>query len=128
MAPRLLNLEELVLLYEDPQGRRHGVSRVRDLGRLRAALALRRPGAHDERALSDLFEIAAAYLFHLSREGGEAGASRRAGTEAALVFLELNRVTIDMDEQELAGLASGISTGTIPRTAAAEVLRRRALP
>lgn len=77
---------------------------------------------------ADLFEMAAAYLFHIARDHPFVDGNKRTGLAAALVFLDLNGIEITSEDEELEQLARGVAEGKIGKAAAAELLRGRATP
>ncbi|MCC5830928.1 MAG: type II toxin-antitoxin system death-on-curing family toxin [Phycisphaeraceae bacterium] len=75
----------------------------------------------------DLFEMAAAYLFHLIQNHPFIDGNKRTGTVAALVFLAMNDVAIEVDEDELAHFVLGVARGETDKAAVAAFLRRYAV-
>lgn len=89
-----LTLEDVLLLHEEQLARYGGGSGVRDSGALDAAVAMPQ-GTFDEQFVhEDLFAMAAAYAFHLAQNQPFVDGNKRTGLAAALVFLDLNGVTI----------------------------------
>ncbi len=90
MNPTFLTLDEVLALHEDQITRYGGRRGVRDLGLLISALGT--PSAtFDGRFLhDDLFEMAAAYLYHLARNHPFVDGNKRTAFAAALVFLWIN--------------------------------------
>jgi death-on-curing protein len=62
-----LNVEEVLEIHTDLIERYGGTNGVRDIGLLQSAVAMPQAGFGDRYLHSDLFEMAAAYLFHLFR-------------------------------------------------------------
>ena len=65
MEPLFLTLAEVIAINSDQCRRYGGLAGVRDEGLLLSALAMPQAGFGDEYAHSDIFEMAAAYLFHI---------------------------------------------------------------
>src|SRR5947208_2785617 len=76
---------------------------------------------------ADLFEMAAAYMFGLIMNHAFVDGNKRVGVAAALVFLELNSVTIREDEPAFSELALAVAKGEADRTAIIEFLRSSAI-
>ncbi len=105
MPPYFLTLEEVLKIHEnqiDCYGGSHG---VRDQGLLQSAIAQPEASFGGDYLHKDVFEMAAAYLYHVVENHPFVDGNKRAGTAAALVFLELNGVELDpaLDELTVSG-------------------------
>jgi death on curing protein len=117
--PAFLTLDEILSLHED-QIRRHGGSGgVRDIGLLQSAIGTVMATFGGSFLHETLFEMAAAYLFHISRNHPFIDGNKRTAIAAALTFLEMNGVEIDADENALYDLVIGVATGKLTRADAA---------
>ena len=74
----------------------------------------------------DLYEMAAAYAFHLCQNYPFVDGNKRTGLAAALVFLELNAISIYDPEGQLYQAMMDIASGSLEKLALADILR--ALP
>jgi death-on-curing protein len=99
--PTFLTAEEVVALNIDQVRRYGGTSGVRDEGLLLSALAMPQAGFGDQYAHEDLFEMAAAYLFHIVKNHPFIDGNKRVGAMAARVFLMLNGFDIPMSEDDI---------------------------
>ena len=124
MAPAFLTLEEVLLLHRDQLDRYGGEEGIRDLDVLRSALAMPQSGAGGEYFHGDLFEMAAAYLFHLVQNHAFLDGNKRVGTTAALLFLDLNGIEIHVDDESLVELVLGVITGEVSKADVASFFRR----
>ena len=76
----------------------------------------------------DLFEMAAAYAFHISSNHPFLDGNKRAGLASALVFLELNGISLsDPSSKQLYQAMMKIATGKINKTDLAEIFRKISL-
>ena len=105
MPPYFLTLEEVLKIHENQiecYGGSHG---VRDQGLLQSAIAQPEASFGGDYLHKDVFEMAAAYLFHIVENHPFVDGNKRAGTAAALVFLDLNGVELDaaLDEPGATG-------------------------
>jgi death-on-curing protein len=72
----------------------------------------------------DLFEIAAAYAFHLAESQAFLDGNKRTGMAAALTFLRLNGRTIPRNTDELYAAMLAIAARQIGKPELAALLRR----
>jgi len=73
-----------------------------------------------------LAEMAAAYLFHLTKNHGFVDGNKRVGADAALIFLEINGIDTDkIDEYELEAIVLAVADGTADKNAATEFFAAR---
>ena len=93
--PVFLSLGEILEIHRDQIERYGGDAGIRDLGLLQSALAVPASGFGGRYLHSDLFEMAAAYLFHLVQNHPFVDGNKRTGAVAALVFLSLNGIEIE---------------------------------
>jgi death-on-curing protein len=72
---------------------------------------------------ADLFEMAAAYLFHLVQNHPFVDGNKRVGLASALVFLLMNDQEIRATDDALVALVLGVAVGTTDKAAVAAFLR-----
>lgn len=127
MAPIFLRLADVVRVHVDQVERYGGRPGIRDMGLLRSALDM--PGASfgGEWLHRDLYEMAAAYAFHLSRNHSFFDGNKRTALACALVFLEINGVPIKDPEQRLYQAMVDIASGAIDKMGMAAVFRSLSL-
>jgi death-on-curing protein len=89
-----LSLEDVLTLHADQVALYGGDHGVRDLGLLESAIAQPQATFGGEFLHKDLFEMAAAYLFHIVQNHPFLDGNKRTGAVAAMVFLDLNGVEI----------------------------------
>ncbi|HUT11804.1 MAG TPA: type II toxin-antitoxin system death-on-curing family toxin [Thermoguttaceae bacterium] len=77
---------------------------------------------------ADLFEMAAAYLFHVCQNHPFIDGNKRTGAVAALIFLMLNSVEIDADENAFEQLVRSVAEGKADKAAVADFFREHAEP
>lgn len=126
LNPRFLTSEHVVAIHEDQISRYGGGRGVRDLGLLQSAMAQPRASFGGEWLHPTLFDMAAAYLFHLVENHPFLDGNKRVGTATTIVFLELNHIEIHVDETELADFVLEVAQGRINKSAIAEFLRSHA--
>ena len=126
MPPLFLELGEVVQIHRDQIERYGGSEGIRDMDLLESALAMPAAGAGNEYFHEDLLAMAAAYLFHITRNHPFVDGNRRVGAVAAFVFLALNGVDLDAPEDEFEALVMGVAEGRIGKADAAQFLSRHA--
>jgi death-on-curing protein len=125
--PVFLELEEVLEIHRDQIARYGGSLGVRDMELLQSALAMPQAGSGGQYYHGDLFEMAAAYVFHLASNHAFVDGNKRVAAMAAFAFLRLNGMTIESSslaafENTVFGIASGKGT----KAGAAEFFRKRA--
>ena len=88
-----------------------GLAGVRDAGLLESAVSMPRAAFSGERLHCDLFEMAAAYLFHVVSNHPFIDGNKRTGAAAALVFLLMNGVRLEADEEGLEATTRAVARG-----------------
>ena len=63
--------------------------------------------------------IAAAYLFHLAQNHPFIDGNERVALSAALVFLEVNGITVDMSDDEVVQLTLEVASGKLDKASIA---------
>src|SRR4030042_4939895 len=94
MEPIFLTLGEVLEIHRDQIKRYGGDPDIRDLRLLQSAVAIPASSFGGQYFHGDLFEMGAAYLFHIVQNHPFIDGNKRTGAVAALVFLDLNGVTL----------------------------------
>jgi death-on-curing protein len=126
VEPVFLSLEEVLEIHADQVRRFGGDPGVRDLTLLESAVAQPQAGFGNRYLHSDLFEMAAAYLFHMVRNHPFVDGNKRTGAAAALVFLKLNEIDVRLTNPALVKTVVGVAQGKIGKAAVAELFRKKA--
>jgi death-on-curing protein len=123
-APVFLNLEDVLELHALQLARYGGAAGVRDRGLLESAVAQPQATFDGEFVHDGLFTMGAAYLFHIVQNHPFVDGNKRTGLLAALVFLELNGISIAHGSPALYDLTLGVAEGRVTKVGATEALRR----
>ena len=123
LNPRFLTKEYVTAIHADQINKYGGGQGLRDVGLLESALA--QPGATfgGEWLHPTLFDMAAAYLFHLVENHPFLDGNKRVGAATAIVFLELNQIEINADESQLADFVLQVAQGRIDKQTIAVFFR-----
>jgi death on curing protein len=120
--PRFLTRDEVFYLHEESLRRFGGIADVRDPGLIDSALSSAQNvfwyGG------GGLFDIAAAYAFHIAEAQGFLDGNKRTGTAAAITFLRLNNVQFPKDDGSVYNALIAIAEKRLDKAGLAEVLRR----
>ena len=122
--PVFLTLGEVLEIHIDQVSRYGGRPGIRDLGLLKSALAMPQAGMGEQYFHEDLFDMAAAYLYHIIRNHPFVDGNKRVGAVGAIVFLALNGIEVDADESGFEDLIRGVAEGRSRKSMGAEFLRR----
>ena len=125
MVILFLSLDEVLEIHDDQIRRYGGASGTRELGLVQSALGTPRAGGPAGYYHTDLYEMAAAYLYHIVRNHPFVDGNKRTGVAAALVFLQMNGIEIRVTDDELVGVVLAVADGTLGKSGIAEFLRRR---
>ena len=93
--PLFLTLAEILEIHREQLESLGGRGGVRDIGLLESAVAMPHSGSGGEYHHRSLFDMAAAYAFHIAENQPFIDGIKRVGLAAALVFLDINGVEID---------------------------------
>jgi death-on-curing protein len=118
-----LTLDEILEIHHDQIERYGGLSGVRDLGLLQSALGMPQAGFGDQYLHENIFAMAAAYMFHIIQNHPFIDGNKRTGLAAALVFLELNGISIEIDEDLLEKTVREIAMGIIGKDKISAILQ-----
>ncbi len=125
--PEFLTLSEVLEIHKAQIEAHGGSDGVRDLGLLESALAVPQASFGGAFLHAAPFEMAAAYAFHIAENQPFVDGNKRTALAAALIFLELNGVTlrdpkgllyqamIDARARDKKGLAALLASLSRPR-------------
>jgi len=128
VKPVFLTLDEVLALHADQIDRYGGRLGVRAVELLESALAVPATTFGGRYLHGDLYEMAAAYLFHLVKNHPFVDGNKRTGLMAMLVFLGLNGLRIEASEDELADLVLAAADGRISKAEIAVFVKDHARP
>lgn len=124
--PLFLDIDDVLLIHEEQLGEYGGSAGLRDTGLLESAVAMPRASAGGAFAHEDLFAMAAAYAFHIAQNQPFVDGNKRTGLLAAIVFLDLNGVTIRDPDGRLYDAMIAIAERRLTKPGLAALLRELA--
>ncbi|HEY8657200.1 MAG TPA: type II toxin-antitoxin system death-on-curing family toxin [Candidatus Limnocylindria bacterium] len=123
-----LSVGEVIELHREAIRTYGGTSGIRDLGRLEAAVGAPQSGSGDAYYHEDVWEMAAAYLFHIVQGHPFIDGNKRAGLMAANTFLRMNDLAVIAEEDTYADLVLAIAAGSKGKSEAATFFRQFTTP
>jgi death-on-curing protein len=119
-----LTLAEVVEIHADQIHRYGGQAGVQDFGLLESALAQPEASFGGEWLHADHYEMAAAYSYHLCQNHPFIDGNKRTALAAALVFLELNGISILDPKGLLKNAMFRIASGKMSKAEFAQLVRK----
>jgi death-on-curing protein len=124
-GPVFLDVDQVIRLHRGLIEAYGGVDGIRDPGLLTSALEQPRSMFDGLYLHADLFEMAAAYLFHVVNNHPFIDGNKRTGSASAIIFLELNGVEIEADEDGLIDITIAVASGKARKPEVAAFFRDR---
>ena len=118
-----LTLAEVMDIHTDQVERYGGSTGIRDTDLLSSAVAMPYASFGDKFLHAGIFEMAAVYVYHIAQNHPFIDGNKRAALASALVFLEMNGITISDKEDKLYEAMISIATGKMNKVEFAEILR-----
>ena len=122
--PFFLTLAEVIEIHKNQielYGGNHG---IRDLSLLQSAIAQPEASFGGEFLHKDIFEMAAAYAFHICQNHAFLDSNKRAALASALVFLKFNNISLDDLAQKLYNAMMALAKGQLEKKDLAGILQR----
>jgi len=124
MEPIFLLLTEVVEIHRDQIKRYGGSPGIRDVELLQSAVAMPTAGFSEDYLHSDIFEMAAAYLFHIIRNHPFIDGNKRTGAVTALVFLMMHGIEIVAKEDKFEAMVRSVAEGKMDKASVSAFFRK----
>lgn len=118
-----LSVDDVLKVHAHQIARFGGSPGLRDAALLESAVAQAQASFGGVYVHADLFEMAAAYHFHLVQNHAFIDGNKRVGLGAALVFLAMNDHPIDVGTESLYELTMAVACGERSKRDVAAALR-----
>lgn len=128
LDPEFLEVEDVFELHADSIARYGGDIGARDRRLIDAAVAVPKQSCGGEYLHKTLFEMAAAYAFHIAESQGFVDGNKRAGLAAATAFLAMNGYDLIEREDRLYAAMIAISARTLDKGGLARVFEECSQP
>ena len=122
--PLFLTLAEVIEVHTDQIEHYGGQAGVRDLGLLKSALAQPEASFAGEWLHQNLYEMAAAYAYHLCQNHPSIDGNKRTALACALAFLELNDISVRDPRGLLKDAMVQVASGRLGKVGFADLLRK----
>lgn len=123
-----LTVDDVLALHIDQIREFGGSEGVRDQGGLESAVAQASATYGGKHLHAGLFEMAAAYTFHIAENHPFVDGNKRTALNAAIVFLGLNGFDVIDDEGRLYDATMGIAKGEFGKRQMAVLLEQLSKP
>mgnify|MGYP001191833144 CR=1 FL=1 len=123
MDPEFLRVDDVLQIHRDQIERYGGSPDLRDPGLLTSAVDTPLAMFDGKYLHGDLFDMAAAYLFHIVLNHPFVDGNKRTGTAAALVFPDLNGIEMNAGDDEIVAMVLAVAQGRGDKKAVAAFLR-----
>ena len=119
-----LTLAEVIDIHCNQMRLYGGLPGIRDINLLSSAIAMPHASFHGEYLHNDIYEMAAAYAFHICKNHPFVDGNKRTALVSALVFLELHGISISDPQGKLYDAMLDLSTGKLNKSEFAGILRK----
>ena len=122
--PDFLTLAEIIETHSSQIELYGGTQGIRDMRLLQSALTQPEASFGGAWLHEDLYEMAAAYAFHICQNHPFLDGNKRTALGSAFMFLEINGITFIDPKQKLTEVILEMSEGKLSKKEFAEILRR----
>ena len=122
-SPTFLTLAEVIDIHNNQIELYGGQNGVRDFGLLQSALAQPEASFAGQWLHEDIFLMASAYAFHICQNHPFFDGNKRTALASALVFLELNGISLDDPKGKLLEATLNMAKGTLRKQQFAQILK-----
>jgi len=122
--PPFLGLDEVSQINRDQIERYGGHPGIRDMELLKSAVAMPAAGVGGDYLHADIYEMAAAYLFHIVRNHPFVDGNKRTGAVGALVFLMMNGIELHAGEVSFEKMVRSVADGKMDKAGVTAFFRK----
>ena len=128
LQPWFLDIDHTMRLHRSLIETYGGSEGIREVGLLHSALAMPQSPFGGEFLHRDLFEMAAAYLYHIVQNHPFIDGDKRTGAAAAIIFLSMNDMELIVEEETLVDLVLQVACGSVGKQEVASFMRTHVQP
>lgn len=122
IEPEFLSLEDVLLIHDEQLEAYGGIQGIRDKGLLESAVMTAQASFGGEYLHQTLFEMVAAYAFHIAENQPFLDGNKRTALVSALVFLDINGFVVLDEEMKLYDAMIAIANKQMDKYDLAELL------
>jgi death-on-curing protein len=123
-VPQFLDLDRVLRIHQSLIEAYGGAEGIRDVGLLQSAVAMPQASFGGRLLHGDLFGMAAAYLYHIVGNHPFVDGNKRTGAASAIIFLAMNGVDLQPDEEGLVNLTLAVAQSKAEKTQIADFFRK----
>jgi death on curing protein len=123
-----LTLAEVIDIHTDQIERYGGISGIREMNLLSSAVSMPRATFQKDFLHADIFEMASAYAYHICQNHPFIDGNKRTALACALVFLELNGISIFDPGGRLYDAMMALASGNLKKNEFANILKEIQTP
>jgi len=124
MEPHFLSLAEALEIHQDQIIRYGGALGIRDIDLLKSAMGMPSATFGGNFLHTDIYEMAAAYLFHIVKNHPFVDGNKRTGAMAMLVFLSLNECEFFAPQDKFTDIVLSVAKGETDKAKLAVFIRK----
>jgi len=109
--PSFLTFAEVIEIHDYQMEHFGGASGLRDIELLKSAIGMPSATYGGNFLHPSIYEMAAAYLFHLVENHPFVDGNKRVGAMAALIFLDLNGIDFNASDEEFTVMVLRVASG-----------------
>jgi len=109
--PSFLTFAEVIEIHDYQMEHFGGASGLRDIELLKSAIGMPSATYGGNFLHPSIYEMAAAYLFHLVENHPFVDGNKRVGAMAALIFLDLNGIDFNASDEEFTAMVLRVASG-----------------
>jgi len=125
--PDFLTIEDINDIHENQIALYGGGNGVRDKGLLQSALSIPMASFGGSFLHQDIFEMAAAYLYHIVQNHTFIDGNKRTGAASALTFLVLNGYKLKATQDDFEAMLLSVASSKMEKEMVADFIRKHAL-
>lgn len=118
-----LTLAEVIEIHADQIEHYGGTGETRDINLLSSAVAMPYASFSGDFFHGDIYEMAAAYAFHICQNHPFIDGNKRTALAAFLVFLDINGISVSDSEGKLYEATMDVASGKMKKKEFANILR-----
>lgn len=124
MTIKFLTLDQVLEIHDTFLKAYGGLDGVRDHGLLASAVEMPRVAVYGEELHETLYDKASAYLYHIVKNHPFNDGNKRTGAGSALMFLRVNGIDPNYDNEEYVQFVINVADGKVEKTEISQFFQR----